>query len=949
MPLPISPPFTTFKLFINSVDYTNYVIPDSIQYANQLTRQGVATIQFDMKEMPGSYSVVGGARIDFYLSNTTYPLFSGQALQTEPFKHSVSGWTYRVTGTSWEHVFFRSHISIAFRNLTFEQAVNAVLQDSEQSFPTVISTTCLATAEAMQESMPFYSVSSVNPGDIFNLIAEHSSTEWRVVPGDTTDEFIVEFYDATLFTEDRPLFFTNSTKNFSWLNFKPLFDLKNIITSQTVRGAMTPSTSDEVALFRGDNLNSKFALPVKPYNNIFRVELYDNFDTTAINTDVWHETDIPENKVYQTGDGFIQFEPAGQWVGISSVAITERSNNPTIVADMTYLQAGSMMLGFTDQTSIPPTPLQFIEAGIFLDESGTLSVVANNTISSVTTLQLQTNTQYRFRITAKSEGGCKVEYQTGSDIYTRGWTFLGESSSGTQNDLNVVCYNLYADFNLASIKCTNPYLGIKLEVDRGQGYVEELIGVYPIDDDLDAVIEEQQTVSFFGSDPGPATIPPSPTAKVFTASDLVNNIMSVSGGHGISSGTAVKVSNSGGALPTGLTAGVTYYLRANSYTSFSLFDTQAHALAISGTTGIVDVTASGTGTHSVMPNAWVGLDSDYKNIRVTYKRGVILQATYRDHALIDILSTLFGNGDNGIREGQTIVDEKLTTYEACLARARLEVDTKSNLVRQIDMRTDWNTMLANDMPLPYVGDSANFEVNIDATNYTIEGTIPLLRMEVNAKKGGNNFEVRLLTGYPDRGIRAVLSALRASGALISINDDSLLYRNSFRADTVDVSDSSVATTTNTTSHFGDSRTTVNFTVNTSTDVLTTNSAKSLVTGHPVYVSTSGALPGGLSTDTIYYVGKITSTTYYVYDTQAHALANGIAGRVDFTSTGSGTHTITMAGFQWNYHRWGSFWKDRATIIINTDPLSVVVTPTPGESGGRLDFSDEAETGHLGYI
>lgn len=64
-------------------------------------------------------------------------------------------------------------------------------------------------------------------------------------------------------------------------------------------------------------------------------------------------------------------------------------------------------------------------------------------------------------------------------------------------------------------------------------------------------------------------------------------------------------------------------------------------------------------------------------------------------------------------------------------------------------------------------------------------------------------------------------------------------------------------------------------------------------GEAVRVSNSGgALPTGLSAGTTYYVYPIDSSTFYLYDTFANAAAGGTSGRVDITSTGSGTNTVT---------------------------------------------------------
>lgn len=65
--------------------------------------------------------------------------------------------------------------------------------------------------------------------------------------------------------------------------------------------------------------------------------------------------------------------------------------------------------------------------------------------------------------------------------------------------------------------------------------------------------------------------------------------------HNLATGDSVQFTNSGGGLPAGLTAGVTYYAVVTSANAFKVADTLAHALA---GTNIVDITTAGTGTQS---------------------------------------------------------------------------------------------------------------------------------------------------------------------------------------------------------------------------------------------------------------------------------------------------------------------------------------------------------------
>lgn len=68
--------------------------------------------------------------------------------------------------------------------------------------------------------------------------------------------------------------------------------------------------------------------------------------------------------------------------------------------------------------------------------------------------------------------------------------------------------------------------------------------------------------------------------------------------HGFVSGEAVRLTNSGGALPAGSDAVTTYFTGAIDANTFYLYDTRANAVA-GGATGRVAVSGDGTGTHSI--------------------------------------------------------------------------------------------------------------------------------------------------------------------------------------------------------------------------------------------------------------------------------------------------------------------------------------------------------------
>lgn len=98
----------------------------------------------------------------------------------------------------------------------------------------------------------------------------------------------------------------------------------------------------------------------------------------------------------------------------------------------------------------------------------------------------------------------------------------------------------------------------------------ELVG-----SDLLVAWQEQATITVTIASPGVVT---------FTA-------------HQLSNGDPIKFTTTG-ALPTGITAGTVYYVRAINSTTFHLYDTAAHAIDTGSTTGRVVTTGSQSGVHT---------------------------------------------------------------------------------------------------------------------------------------------------------------------------------------------------------------------------------------------------------------------------------------------------------------------------------------------------------------
>jgi microcystin-dependent protein len=84
-------------------------------------------------------------------------------------------------------------------------------------------------------------------------------------------------------------------------------------------------------------------------------------------------------------------------------------------------------------------------------------------------------------------------------------------------------------------------------------------------------------------------------------------------------------------------------------------------------------------------------------------------------------------------------------------------------------------------------------------------------------------------------------------------------------------------------------------INTSTDVITINSANALQNGAPVRMTTTGTLPQGIVSGTVYYVIRLTETTIELATSLSNA-QRGVAFNFVTTGTGVGTgvHTLTVS-------------------------------------------------------
>lgn len=91
------------------------------------------------------------------------------------------------------------------------------------------------------------------------------------------------------------------------------------------------------------------------------------------------------------------------------------------------------------------------------------------------------------------------------------------------------------------------------------------------------------------------------TGKTVTISNANPAVVTLTN-HGLYDGTGIVFSTTG-ALPSGVTAGVTYYSHLVTASTLNLYDTKANAIA-GGTTGRVATTTTGSGVHTIK-SAWM--------------------------------------------------------------------------------------------------------------------------------------------------------------------------------------------------------------------------------------------------------------------------------------------------------------------------------------------------------
>lgn len=159
-----------------------------------------------------------------------------------------------------------------------------------------------------------------------------------------------------------------------------------------------------------------------------------------------------------------------------------------------------------------------------------------------------------------------------------------------------------------------------------------------------------------------------PSAGTFTAA--VSDICTKAS-HGFKTGLKVQVSNSGGALPTGLSAATDYFVIYLSASTFSL----ASSLVLAQAGTAIDISGTGSGTQTITPTAIAGCsfklqgsmdDVTYADIPVTASGDVSTIGTITATAnfFVEKVNPLF----NYIRTAYTLTAGQISVVQTTVVK-----------------------------------------------------------------------------------------------------------------------------------------------------------------------------------------------------------------------------------------------------------------------------------------
>lgn len=409
------------------------------------------------------------------------------------------------------------------------------------------------------------------------------------------------------------------------------------------------------------------------------------------------------------------------------------------------------------------------------------------------------------------------------------------------------------------------------------------------------------------------------TVTFTDAGDVVNLT-----NHGLRQGVTGIVFSTTGSLPTGITAGTTYYPRDGADDNkFTIYPTKADAMA---GTNQVTFTGTGSGTHTVKSANMLSADLSRYGDTLVYDslysmnnaRSAVL--LYGDEEIVEIIDAF-----TEYRTGTTLFSVK---------RARATITTLVNGVRSEGFHA-WKQssgyILLGNHPQNQL-ELGSFDLVIDGISVTYNSSSSSANMAaISQNTGGVNCTVRncLITSPGTGNIRGIsigtgmkvynnviaglngsagvaafytgggagslvynnLAAKNDVGFLATSTSQGIFFNNISVGNTVNWGFRPAYTAAYHANNAGEPTDKVSFTASAGSSTLTFASDHGYSIGLPISFQTTGSLPtvNGVSLDvgTVYYVKTVPTTT-----TMTIAATSGGTALM-FDGIGSGTHTMSL--------------------------------------------------------
>lgn len=383
----------------------------------------------------------------------------------------------------------------------------------------------------------------------------------------------------------------------------------------------------------------------------------------------------------------------------------------------------------------------------------------------------------------------------------------------------------------------------------------------------------------------------------------------------IPTGAPVQFTNSGGALPTGLTSGTTYYAIRVSATTVRLATT--HALALAGTA--ISYTDAGTGTHTVAYGARIKrlTATDLRNFSPTLTNTRCSVARFRGGHIADCTATgidarlashsepqtltfenweVLRSTNGGIRVGGAQEsDPVFVTMRDCVSGENAQSGSGGDQNRgSIEVSNCTGVHIQG-------GEYGDLQSTQTQTRRIVISAVTNVTITPDVRHRGTQRLPDVFSGVTTHLGRA-RELLKQSFVKVSHTGDTLEYlfasvllpknllgaNGSLEIEYFGSWDNNANTKTPRVRIGGHASVISETAIFSTSSGLLATVASDIQTGTPIVFSNSGgALPTGISAATTYYAIRISATTYKLATTLANALA-GTA--IAYTDSGTGTHT-----------------------------------------------------------